>query len=403
MAQPGVICHGVVEHHGFVSTSDLAANTAVLLMPSVSLQTQQVPLRLRGHPLRQPLLVRQVGLVANTASYRVSNKLPAPSWIVKHVVCKVMSPRQRSPALCQCRVEPCKVAQVAAALTQLIVESAGQLTDYAVHSGETLNAVWGVLAGLSGACVTFFTWFAVTYSYRMDKHMVVTEVVKNLKVSDIASATQAIEPQQETPISNMPPRAPLVQGRVLVRTLSAPSRGAHALHMIGSLQSSRGSSRRLLASSQSSSTLSSNSSAVQNPLLFLPGLLHATAKLHRTDSNIHDEPMSDPSKEMKHVAKQITLRCLRRWDGFMGIRASSDGLGRAYGIWRDKFDGVHYAVLLLAMSRLNQMLISATPEPSEFQICSIYECKMQSAATPTPMYMPLSVLSIPISLLVSQY
>ena len=71
---------------------------------------------------------------------------------------------------------------------------------------------------------------------------------------------------------------------------------------------------------------------------------------------------------MKTVAKQITVRCLRRWDGFLGIRASSDGLGRRSGIWRDKFDGVHYAVLLLAMGRLNETLSIAGQEPSESQL-----------------------------------
>ena len=158
--------------------------------------------------------------------------------------------------------------------------------------------------------------------------------------------------------------------------------------MIDSLQSS---SRQLLLSTRSSSTLSSNPSAVQNPLLFLPGLLPATVKLHRTGSNMHAGSMLGPSQEMKNVAKQITVRCLRRWDGFMGIRASLDGLGRASGIWRDKFNGVHYAVLLLAMSRLNGMLISAAPEPSEFQTCFTSECKMQSATNSSPIHMHLCV------------
>ena len=77
--------------------------------------------------------------------------------------------------------------------------------------------------------------------------------------------------------------------------------------------------------------------------------------------------MAGPSAEMKAVAKRITVRCLRRWDGFLGIRASSDGVGRRAGIWKDKFDGVHYAVLLLAMSRLNETLKSAAMKPSKLQ------------------------------------
>ena len=80
---------------------------------------------------------------------------------------------------------------------------------------------------------------------------------------------------------------------------------------------------------------------------------------------MHLDATSGPSKEMRTVAKQITVRCLRRWDGFLGIRASSDGLGRRSGIWRDKFDGVHYAVLLLAMHRLKETLSIAAQEPGE--------------------------------------
>ena len=77
------------------------------------------------------------------------------------------------------------------------------------------------------------------------------------------------------------------------------------------------------------------------------------------------DAMLGRSKEMKSVAKQITVRCLRRWDGILGIQAGKDGLGRRFGIWRDKFDGVRYAVLLLAMRKLNQDLIQLDPQPSE--------------------------------------
>ena len=53
------------------------------------------------------------------------------------------------------------------------------------------------------------------------------------------------------------------------------------------------------------------------------------------------------------VAEKFSFR---RWDGFMGFRAGHDGLGRTLGVWRDKFDGVRFAVLLLAMRKLNEQL-----------------------------------------------
>lgn len=74
------------------------------------------------------------------------------------------------------------------------------------------------------------------------------------------------------------------------------------------------------------------------------------------------DALLSPSVEMKDVARQITERCLRRWDGILGIRAGSDSLGRRSGIWRDKFDSVRYAVLLLAMRKLNEALTSLMPK-----------------------------------------
>jgi len=55
-----------------------------------------------------------------------------------------------------------------------------------------------------------------------------------------------------------------------------------------------------------------------------------------------------PTPEMRRAAAQMTRRCLRRWDGLLGIRAYSDSLGNRAGIWRDRFDTVRCAVLLLA-------------------------------------------------------
>ena len=238
-----------------------------------------------------------------------------------------------------------------------------QVMECCVISEDKVKTAWGVAVGVLGALVTGFTWLAVTYSYRMEKHMVVTEVVRNLKVADIASAeqsAQAAAAQREAHMSNSPLAAPVVQSRNLQRNRSAPSRGSLS-------QQSISSSRPMLSSTQSSSVHSSrsDSDAVQNPLLRALGLSYATASFHRTDDDMN---IGAPSREMRKVAKQITVRCLRRWDGFLGIRASSDGLGRRSGIWRDKFDRVHYAVLLLAMNRLNEAISVAAQEPGELQL-----------------------------------
>ena len=212
------------------------------------------------------------------------------------------------------------------------------MTDCCVNSEDKAKTAWGVAVGVLGALIAGFTWLAVTYSYRVEKHMVVTEVVKNLKVADIASVEQsaqaAVAVQQEAHISNPLVAAPIGQSRILQR-----SRSASTVHCFRS-----------------------ESDAVQNPLLRAVGLSSAAAPLHRADDNMNT---GTPTREMRSVARQITVRCLRRWDGFLGIRASSDGLGRRSGIWRDKSDGVHYAVLLLALNRLNETINSAAQDPSE--------------------------------------
>ena len=59
---------------------------------------------------------------------------------------------------------------------------------------------------------------------------------------------------------------------------------------------------------------------------------------------------------MQAAARQMTIRCLRRWDGFLGFRAGHDGLGNPVGIWMGKFEGVRFAVMLLAMQKLNAQL-----------------------------------------------
>lgn len=59
---------------------------------------------------------------------------------------------------------------------------------------------------------------------------------------------------------------------------------------------------------------------------------------------------------VQDTARKIAVRSLRRWDAFLGFRAGHDGLGRTLGVWKDKFDGVRCAVLLLAMRKLNQQI-----------------------------------------------
>ena len=70
-------------------------------------------------------------------------------------------------------------------------------------------------------------------------------------------------------------------------------------------------------------------------------------------------------QEVRQVAKQITQHCLRRWDGWLGVRTGSDITGGQAGIWRGKFEGVRCAVLLLAFYKLNQQLQAQEVSPGQ--------------------------------------
>ncbi len=216
-----------------------------------------------------------------------------------------------------------------------------------------------------------FTWLALTYSYRMDKQMVVTEVVRNVKIADIASdgPSLAVDTTALRPVTA--PTASVDsnlfmstmqagQSRNVQRINSAPSSARWGTQPAANMQSTQ-----LASPSRQSLLQSAPSDVVQNPLL-LPGIMqNAPAQPLQADRDVMRDSMLGPSKEMQSVAKQITVRCLRRWDGLLGIRAGSDGLGRQSGIWRDKFDGVRYAVLLLAMRKLNEEMTSNLDHPGK--------------------------------------
>ncbi|KAA6418535.1 MAG: hypothetical protein FRX49_11481 [Trebouxia sp. A1-2] len=231
-----------------------------------------------------------------------------------------------------------------------------------------LKTAYGIIAGVLTACVPAFTWLAITYSYRMDKHMVVTEVVKNVRPVDIASRSPLL------PVDNAvvrPVREPQGASSLLMSAMqagrsrsmqwikSSPS-SARRSQSVGDLASSR---QLSTASEQASLFIRVQSDMVHNPLL-APGTMHIAPGHVASDTGGTHDARLDSTSEMKSVARQITVRCLRRWDGLLGIRAGSDGLGRRSGIWRDKFDGVRYGVLLLAMRKLNADLLSSSSQPN---------------------------------------
>lgn len=168
---------------------------------------------------------------------------------------------------------------------------------YGHVTGHAAYAAYGVIAAVLGPGIPIVAWLIVTYSYRQDKLMMINEVGKHVAETDLGVEA----PNHDDPwgLRQMP---------------HALSRGS----------SGRGSGAFLLA---------------VNPL------------------SAHNASVAADS-EVQIVAKQIAVRSLRRWDAFMGFRAGHDGLGNTLGVWRDRFEGVRFAVLLLAMRKLNNQLQS---------------------------------------------
>ena len=65
---------------------------------------------------------------------------------------------------------------------------------------------------------------------------------------------------------------------------------------------------------------------------------------------------TETTPAMLKVAKDMTQRCLRRWDSILAFRASTDSQGNGQGIWRDRYLGVRASVMLLALHNLNTHL-----------------------------------------------
>ena len=200
--------------------------------------------------------------------------------------------------------------------------------------------------------------------------MVVTEVVKNVRPADISSRSppQPIDSAVVRPIRVPQGDSNLLMGarqagqsRSMQRINSAPSSARRSNQPTGGFAPSR---QLSTASDQASFPQQwvVQSDMVHNPLLD-PGTMHIAPGHVASDRGGMHNARLDPTSELKSVARQITVRCLWRWDGLLGIRAGSDGLGRRSGIWRD-MEG--YGVLLLAMRKLNADLLSSSTQPSEY-------------------------------------
>ena len=184
-----------------------------------------------------------------------------------------------------------------------------------IAGGKKVWSAVGAVLGIASPVIAIVVFLLIFNTYRLEKKMLVKQVMKNMRAPDICAPS----------VVTIPTANP-----ILLRSSSS-------LHNSGQL---------LLG---------------DNPF---SGIVPGHPSRRRGvfgDPSVYDP--DDPgttgaaaAEEVQRVGKEITLRCLQRWDGFMGFRASTDSLGRQSGIWREKFDGVRIASLLLAFRKLNASL-----------------------------------------------
>ena len=184
-----------------------------------------------------------------------------------------------------------------------------------IAGGKKVWSAVGAILGIASPLIAIVVFLLIFNSYRLEKKMLVKQVIRNMRAPDIC--------------------APTVVSSSTVNPLLLSS--SSSLHNSGQL---------LLGDHPFSG--------------IVPGLASSRRGVSG-DPSVYDP--DDPSttgaaaaEDVQRVGREITLRCLQRWDGFMGFRASTDSLGRQSGIWREKFDGVRIASLLLAFRKLNASL-----------------------------------------------
>ena len=171
--------------------------------------------------------------------------------------------------------------------------------------GKALGIAGGILGVVSPLC-GILIWLLLFNSYRAEKNMLIKQVMVHIRAHHMCrTASDALA------------------------TTSNPM---------------------LLRSADSLS----GSGALDAPMITAP----MSSVILNTYDLADDNPDVTPelAEDMRKAGKEIAVRCLQRWDGVLGLRASRDSLGNKSGIWRDRFESVRFASLLLAFRKYNEVL-----------------------------------------------
>ena len=191
----------------------------------------------------------------------------------------------------------------------------------------------GAILGIASPLIAILVFVLLFNSYRLEKKMLVKQVMKTMRAPDICVSSAGVTSPTINPLS-------------FASSTSFDASGHTNPVLLASASSMSNSGQLLLGEIPSSGIVPGRES--QSRGIFGDSSVYG--------SRYPTTAGAETAEEVQRVGKEIIMRCLQRWDGFMGFRASTDSLGRQSGIWREKFDGVRVASLLLALRKLNASL-----------------------------------------------
>ncbi len=245
----------------------------------------------------------------------------------------------------------------------------------------------GIVFSIVGPVIAVTLWLSITWSHREEKHMVLSGVVRHIAVSDISSNYSTLisssheahcQPQHFNPFGVFALKLPF-------NRLPSPQPDTFRSRELSSIpchpmpQAGPALSPSLDQANPSSGWGPAASEVPSRNLLQTSQLSPSELSPRWVDSAQTDYPLVD----VRTVARHITTRCLRRWDGFLAVRAGKDSLDRRKGVWKDKFESVRSAAMLLAFRKVNATLQKQvlrappdTPEPpgSLIDCCAVLRC-----------------------------
>ncbi|KAL0052525.1 hypothetical protein WJX82_003404 [Trebouxia sp. C0006] len=193
-----------------------------------------------------------------------------------------------------------------------------------INNAANSNAgkIAAVVGSIVGPTLAIILWASITFSHREEKQMVLSGVVRHVTVADmtdsnatlITSTSQPSPPLMATPFASPAVKLPFDSASFPQSDISGQVEMTEVSRRDSVPVSDTASS---LGRAASVSMLGRSASEQQGV-----GLLDAA---RNPEPHNITEQAEYPSKEVKKIAKDITARCLRRWDGFLAVLRAVPG------------------------------------------------------------------------------